>query len=46
MKSVRSQLEDADLAEVISQLSLESTALQAVQQSFVKTQSLSLFNFL
>ncbi len=46
MKSVRSQLEDADLAEVISQLTLESTALQAVQQSFVKTQELNLFNFI
>ena len=41
-----SQLRDLDFAEAISRLNLEVTALQAAQQSFVKIQGLSLFNFL
>ncbi|MDJ0750706.1 MAG: flagellar hook-associated protein FlgL [Woeseiaceae bacterium] len=39
-------LEDLDYAEALSQLSLQATTLEAAQQSFVRTQSLSLFNFL
>ena len=39
-------IEDLDYAEALSRLSLEVTMLQAVQQSFVRTQQLTLFNFL
>ncbi len=39
-------LEDLDYAEALSQLSLQATTLEAAQQSFVRTQSLSLFNYL
>lgn len=35
-----------DLTAAISQLQFESTALQAAQQSFIKLQGLSLFNYL
>lgn len=38
-------LEDLDYAEALSQLSLQATTLEAAQQSFVRTQSLSLFNY-
>lgn len=38
-------LEDLDYAEAISRLSLQSTTLEAAQQSFIRTQSLSLFNY-
>ena len=40
------ELEDLDYAEAISSLSFELGVLEAAQQSFVRTQSLSLFNFL
>jgi flagellar hook-associated protein 3 FlgL len=36
---------DTDYYEAISQLSLESTALQAAYQSFGKVQQMSLFNY-
>ena len=39
-------IEDLDYAEAISRLSLQMTTLEAAQQSFVRTQSLSLFNYL
>jgi flagellar hook-associated protein 3 FlgL len=39
-------LEDLDYAEAISRLSFELTVLEASQQSFVRTQGLSLFNLL
>ena len=39
-------LEDLDYAEALSRLSLEITTLEAAQQSFVRTQGLSLFNYL
>ncbi|MEL7187223.1 MAG: flagellar hook-associated protein FlgL [Pseudomonadota bacterium] len=39
-------LEDLDYAEALSRLSLEVTTLEAAQQSFVRTQGLSLFNYL
>lgn len=39
-------IEDLDYAEVISRLSLQTTTLEAAQQSFIRTQSLSLFNYL
>ena len=38
-------IEDLDYAEALSRLSLEATTLEAAQQSFVRTQQLSLFNF-
>lgn len=43
---VKSQIEDLDYAEAISRLTFQSTALQAAQQSFVRVQNLSLFNFI
>lgn len=43
---VRSSLEDLDYAEAISRFNQQLTALQASQQSFVKIQGLSLFNYL
>jgi len=44
-ESTRSQFADTDYYEAISQLSLESTALQAAYQSFGKVQQMSLFNY-
>lgn len=41
-----SELEDLDYAEALSRLSLELSVLEAAQQTFIRTQSLSLFNFL
>ena len=38
-------IEDLDYAAALSRLSLEVTTLEAAQQSFVRTQSLSLFNY-
>lgn len=43
---VLSQIEDLDYAEASTRLAMESFALQAAQQSFVKVSKLSLFNFL
>lgn len=42
----RSTLEDLDYAEAVSQFEQQLLALQASQQSFVKIQGLSLFNYL
>ena len=39
-------LEDLDYAEALSRLSIQASVLEAAQASFVRTQSLSLFNFL
>ncbi len=38
-------IEDLDYAEALSRLSLEVSTLEAAQKSFVRTQSLSLFNY-
>jgi len=38
-------IQDLDYAEALSRLSLEATTLEAAQQSFIRTQSLSLFNY-
>ena len=43
---VRSSLEDLDYAEAISRFNQQLAALQASQQSFLKIQDMSLFNFL
>ena len=42
----RSSLEDLDYAEAVSRFERQLLALQASQQSFVKVQGLSLFNYL
>lgn len=39
-------IEDLDYAEALSRMSLEITTLEAAQQTFVRTQGLSLFNYL
>ena len=41
-----SGIEDLDIAEAIGRLQLQMVSLQAAQQTFVKTQNLSLFNYL
>lgn len=41
-----SGVQDTDMASAISQLMLQSTALQASQQTFAKVQGMSLFNYL
>jgi len=41
-----SGIEDLDYAEALSKLSVQVTTLEATQQTFVRTQGLSLFNFL
>lgn len=46
LQSTLSETEDLDYAEALSRLSMEITALEAAQQSFVKTRSLTLFDFL
>ncbi|MCY1303325.1 flagellar hook-associated protein 3 [compost metagenome] len=43
---VVSDLQDLDYAEALSRLSMQSTILQAAQQSYVKISGLSLFNYL
>lgn len=45
-KAAISNLQDVDYAKTLSDLTLQQTHLQAAQQSFVKTQSLTLFNYL
>lgn len=45
-KSMQSSLEDVDLAEAITKLSMEQTALTASQKSFVSSSKLSLFNYI
>ena len=46
MEENRSNLEDLDYAEAISRFEQQLLALQASQQSFVKIQGLSLFNYI
>ena len=41
-----SDIQDLDIAEAVGRLQLQMVSLQAAQQTFVKTQSLSLFNYL
>ncbi|MCP4299801.1 MAG: flagellar hook-associated protein 3 [Gammaproteobacteria bacterium] len=45
LRETLANIEDLDYAEALSRLSLEVTTLEAAQQSFVRTQSLSLFNY-
>jgi flagellar hook-associated protein 3 FlgL len=44
--AILSEIQDLDYTQAITQLSLQETTLEAAQQSFVRTTSLSLFNFL
>lgn len=46
MQSALSDTKDLDYAEAISRFSLEQMALQAAQQSFVKVQGLTLFDYI
>jgi flagellar hook-associated protein 3 FlgL len=46
LQTVKSKLEDVDIAEAISRLSRQTQALEAAQQAFVRIQGLSLFNYL
>ncbi|MEL6868240.1 MAG: flagellar hook-associated protein FlgL [Pseudomonadota bacterium] len=46
LQSSLADIEDLDYAAAISALAQQSAALEAAQQSFVRVQSLSLFNFL
>ena len=39
------EIRDLDYAEAISRLTAESTTLEAAQQTFIRTQELSLFNY-
>jgi flagellar hook-associated protein 3 FlgL len=45
-KAALSDVRDLDYAEAAGRLSMQMTALQAAQQSYVKIQGLSLFDFL
>ncbi|MEO0435482.1 MAG: flagellar hook-associated protein FlgL [Pseudomonadota bacterium] len=46
LQTTLSNVQDLDYTEAISRLNLQLVALQAAQQTFVQTQSLSLFNFI
>lgn len=45
MQSTLAEIQDLDYAEAISRLTAESTTLEAAQQTFIRTQQLSLFNY-
>lgn len=45
-KGAISDLQDVDMASAIGQLNLQQVALQAAQQTYVKVQGMSLFDFL
>jgi flagellar hook-associated protein 3 FlgL len=46
MKTVLSQTEDLDYADAISQFNLQTTVLQAAQQSYSQVKKMSLFNYI
>lgn len=46
LETTRSGVEDLDYAEAVSRLNRQLLALEAAQQTYVKVQGLSLFNFL
>lgn len=46
LKSYRSDLQDADLSDVLSNLAIQQTALEASYGAFSKTSSMSLLNYL
>jgi len=45
MQQMLAEIEDLDYAEAISRLSQNAATLEAAQQTFIRTQGLSLFNF-
>ena len=46
VRETLSEIQDLDFAEAVSQLEQQRISLEAAQQSFIRIQSLSLFNFL
>lgn len=46
LQSVRSEIQDLDYAEAISNLNFQTTALQIAQQTFAKIQDLKLFDYI
>lgn len=46
LKTALSRIEDLDYAQAISEFNLQLVGLQAAQETYVRVQSLSLFNFL
>ncbi|VAW73254.1 hypothetical protein MNBD_GAMMA10-2885 [hydrothermal vent metagenome] len=46
LQTIRSEIEDLDFAEAISNLTFQTTALQVAQQTFVRIQSLNLFDLI
>ena len=46
LQEVRSEIQDLDMAEAISNLTFKTTSLQVAQQTFVRVQGLNLFSFL
>ncbi len=46
LKTIRSEIEDLDFAEAISNLTFQTTALQVAQQTFVRIQNMNLFDLI
>ena len=46
LQAIRSDIQDLDMAEAISNITFQTSVLQIAQQTFVKIQNLSLFNFI
>jgi len=46
LQGIRSEIQDLDFAEAISNMTFQTTALQVAQQTFVRVQGLSLFEFI
>ena len=46
LETLRAKLEDVDLSTAISQLTQDTTALEAAQKAFVKVQGLTLFEYI
>jgi len=46
LQTTKSGVEDLDYAEAITRLNQQQVGLQAAQQAYVRTQGLSLFNFM
>jgi flagellar hook-associated protein 3 len=46
LQGVRSEIEDLDIAEAITNITFQTTALQVAQQTFVRIQGLSLFDLI
>jgi len=46
LQGIRSEIQDLDFAEAISNMTFQTTALQVAQQTFVRIQGLNLFEFI